>query len=112
MNDPLRLLVINLDMALTGKERRHCEHTMRNSSIKDENGWLFGSKRAYYLSDGGYSRVCADIQDRADGGYRPALFLANVSRDEVFERWNTPEAQRLVAAIKAHLQAYIDKLES
>jgi hypothetical protein len=35
----------------------------------------------------------------------------NVSRDEVFERWGTPEVQELATAIKAHLQRYIDGLE-
>jgi hypothetical protein len=67
-----------LDGVVTGKIARVTRHTASNQAKTIEE-WYFSSERAWYLSDGGYSRIgCTD-----DGH----LFLASVSRDEVKVRW-------------------------
>ncbi len=93
-----------LDAFLTGKTGRDVEHTARNSSIKTPDDLLFGhGDRAYYLSDGGYSRIMATMDDTG------TIFLTSNSRDEVKDRWRfCPE---LIAGVENELKGYLRILE-
>lgn len=80
-----QLAMARLDETLTGKSEQRTEHTASNQAETVE-AWYFGLERAWYLSDGGYSRVCCEENGR--------LFLASVSRDEVKARWTDAVFQR------------------
>ncbi len=76
----LKELLIQLDMALTCRNRQECEHTASNQSF-DVFDLISNS---YYLSDGGYSRICFSFDDDSDDA---GIFLSSVSREEVATRW-------------------------
>jgi hypothetical protein len=80
-----QLAMARLDEALTGKTEHFTEHTASTQAGTPEQ-WYLDSERAWYLSDGGYSRVCCEDNGR--------LFLASVSRDEVKARWTDAVFQR------------------
>lgn len=94
----LQQLMAALDLALTGKD------SSARHGFKNAEAWLTDSERAWYLSDGGYSRVMVsdDIRD-------PHLFLSSVSRREVFERWDAalPQRRAVESLIRRELAQYI-----
>lgn len=94
--------LVSLDMHLTGKDRQTCLHARRNSGIRQPADFLFGpADRAYYLSDGGYSRLVwrGELE-----GY---LDLTSHSRDEVKAKFAEHRARPLVAAVEAHVHVAV-----
>lgn len=84
----LQQVMAQLDKALTGKDdaARH--------GFSNVTRWSMDAEGAWYLSDGGYSRILCDFE----GGCH--LFLASVSRPQVFERWaSTVDARERAEAI-------------
>ena len=81
----IRDLMIQLDMALTGKARHVAEHTASGQGFDPVE------HRIYYLSDGGYSRVV--VNDDCQ------LSLTSSSLDRVKQAWSQPDVQTLIAAI-------------
>ena len=75
--DGLSELLLKLDEFLTKKPRATVEHTQK----RQVEGFL--KCELYYLSDGGYSRVC--LRDNISGDL--FLVLASESRDEVKVLW-------------------------
>ena len=69
-----------LDAFLTGKEWREVVQTAKCQSGKVEDI----NSRTYYLSDGGYSRVCIGLP-REDNAI--PVFLDSVSIPSTVERW-------------------------
>ena len=84
-----RELMIELDMALTGKDRRAAEHTAKQPAA--DIGSFLTTQREYYLSDGGYSRVVADFDGR--------IWPTSNSLARVKEEWEQPNVQRIVSAL-------------
>jgi hypothetical protein len=91
----LQFLLAKLDHALTGKRWKDCFHTARNQHV-DFDSLTSGGDCAYYLSDGGYSRLVVSSQD-----YR--LFLTSNSRKQVKDRWDKCAAER--KAVDDHVRA-------
>lgn len=88
-----------LDAALTRKDWRTVQHTFSNSSIKIPLHFIIGTKRAYYLSDGGYSRICCTENGE--------FFLANVSIDPARANW--VNCKELIADIEALIKEAIQE---
>lgn len=76
---PLTHRLATLDAFLTGKDWKTVLATARGQDSLEEI-----SSRTYYLSDGGYSRVCISLPDAEDMVY---VFLDSVSTDRARERW-------------------------
>lgn len=93
----LQYLLATLDAALTGRPWKDVLHTARYRQATLDNLVFAGGDRAYYLSDGGYSRVYVD--DRDEPVYR--LFLTSNSRDEVKRQWDY--CRELVADVENEL---------
>lgn len=90
--------IVNLDMALTGKDLQAAAHNARNQANILENVVRFiDFKDCYYLSDSGYSRVYMT----KDGGIQ----LTQNSLDTVKAKWETTEgrvaAERFQTAVMA-----------
>lgn len=90
-----------LDMSLTGKVWTTIVQTARNANIDPER-LLFGPEHAYYLSDGGYSRIMARCDDTG------RIMLSSNSRNEVKARWD--DSADLVADVQRHLIDYLATL--
>lgn len=90
----LRDLLIQLDMALTGKPRHAAEHTARGQTLDPL------SDRIYYLSDGGYSRIGLNDSEWP----HCQLFVASESLERVKVAWSRPDVQALAAAIAATIR--------
>lgn len=86
-----------LDHLLTGRPLAQTRHMARQQQrLLDPLELLFDND-AYYLSDGGYSRVLVNADSQ--------LALSGVSRSAVKERWNDPAVQHIVGQINLILTA-------
>ena len=87
----LRDLIVSLDGLLTQKPeeaKRNAEQ--RHKIFSDPITFLeYVSRDAYYLADGGYSRLMINDDEGVRG-------LSGVSLPGVKARWNEPEVQRIV----------------
>ncbi len=70
-----------LDAALTHKDAQTVAQTWRNQLAHHgtPDDWIF-PRDAYYLSDGGYSRLAFSVENRR-------LFLTSNSTEAVFRSW-------------------------
>lgn len=94
MKDTVReCLLILLDCALTGKPYKDAAHAAKNQRGR------FPLNDVYYLSDGGYSRICFDPETGK-------IFLTHNSRDEVREAWEKCEEIR--KALEENCAEFID----
>jgi hypothetical protein len=88
-----------LDAALTGKDQRAVEHNLRGQiEFAEPNNWMMPAD-AYYLSDGGYSRLV----------YWPAarrLSLTSNSIPPARRAWGN--SKELVADVEAELNRAAD----
>jgi hypothetical protein len=93
-------MLIRIDIALAGNAEHDAAHAVRSQSRIAEDPIAFASDSdAYYLSDGGYSRLIWSWEERF--GEQGGLALSAVSRDTVKERWHAdPEVRRLAGAIQ------------
>lgn len=89
-------LLPQLDHLLTGKSMSEVMHTARQQQRLLDPLELLVDDDAYYLSDGGYSRVLVHYTE---------MKLSGVSRAEVKARWHDPAVQSLVQQINAILRA-------
>lgn len=82
---------VKLDMALTEKDQKTCEHTARNQSRLDIYELI---SSLYYLSDGGYSRIRISMD-------KLTAHLASEARAEVQFNWEYagPEIEALNQAL-------------
>jgi hypothetical protein len=93
-----------LDAALTGASAADIWHSL-NFKPKTAKEWLeqaFACKREWYLSDGGYSRVCLN---EVTG----KLFLTSNSTDRVKEAWS--RCAELISDVEVECQMAIEALE-
>lgn len=97
----LKTMLVRLDMALTGKDKATAEQSARNQArvLADPEAFLTMGD-AYYLSDGGYSRVKASDETGR-------LVLLSQSRQEVKDRWQTSTVQREVKDIEDALRQFL-----
>jgi hypothetical protein len=94
---PLLPLVARLDSLLTGRPETETLVTAnRQQHLLDPEAFLTMSD-AYYLSDGGYSRILADDETGR-------LRLSGVSRREVAEMWDTVAVRDARARVEAILR--------
>ncbi len=107
MTDPLSFAdkVQMLDAFLTGKDSRTVAQTYRNAANKTPAQWA-DMRDAYYLSDGGYSRIVC----RLDDDDVPHLFLTSNSLDGPKARWRF--ALELVADVEAEVCEYLSRQPS
>jgi hypothetical protein len=97
----LRDTVIRLDMLLTGKSQGDAERTARNQArLLTSPEPFLTTNDAYYLSDGGYSRVKANEETGR-------LALLSQSRAEVKARWTQPEVRRAIQAVEQVLRDFL-----
>ncbi len=83
-----------LDAALTGKYAQDVAHTWRdNAPLHEPVNWYLHHD-AYYLSDGGYSRLLWNP-------HHSSLFLTSNSRPEVKRRW--ADCKELVTDVEAEI---------
>ena len=82
-----------LDALLTGKDPR----SGRGDPDKLIDTAKFINGEAYYLSDGGYSRLHCN--------YRGELFLGSESRDQVKVKWDNHAVQTTVYRIQKIIEA-------
>lgn len=87
-NTTLEAALIALDVELTGKSRKECEHTARHQKFSDDD---FLGGELYYLSDSGLSRVAFDESGE--------LFLCADAQAAV--RFNWEYADRAIGAVNA-----------
>lgn len=85
-----------LDTLLTGKDSREGRGDWDSIGVDSEEFSMGG--REFYLSDGGYSRVCFGYADKT-------LFLTSNSRDEVEARWE--KAATVRRRIEHHIKEYL-----
>ena len=83
--------ILELDMALTGKDEHACRHNLGNRRFPDPAEWAVDSELAY-LSDGGYSRVF--FKDEVK------LCLDSVSTSEAKRLWKTKSIKALRESIE------------
>lgn len=88
----LKLKLVALDAFLTQKTLRETEQTASHQGCD-----VFSIRRnTYYLSDGGYSRICIHHSDEPMGDC--SVFLDSVSLPKTKERWYL--AQNLVDEVQ------------
>lgn len=88
-----------LDAALTLASWKDVAHTARDNDA-DVERFVYGcGDRAYYLSDGGYSRICCNLDGK--------LFLTSNSRNEVKDRWSlcTGEIAKVEEMIRVYMES-------
>jgi len=86
-----------LDAFLTRKNWATVVHTAKNRNASPAS-MTDGGDCAYYLSDGGYSRICVNI----DTG---RLFLTSNSRQEVKDLWAC--CKEAIADLENDIQEYL-----
>jgi hypothetical protein len=98
----LRDLVVRLDGLLTGRPVEAARNAQQRSYLfADPITFVMEiGQDAYYLADGGYSRLMADEE-----GVRG---LSSVSRQEVKDRWHDPDVQKIVQDLDQLLRDAID----
>ena len=85
-----------LDMALTGKDLNGVSNAICNNAGKaGAYEWLTSIERAWYLSDGGYSRVCYNEETGK-------LFVTYQSTDKVKAAWENCVALRQIIEEMIH----------
>lgn len=92
MRQRLVELDYQLDTILTGKAETFCRRPTTTQQLNPLSNYLGGA--AYYLSDGGYSRIVIDLM-------AGTVFLTSNSLPTPKERWASADAQALVAEIKS-----------
>jgi hypothetical protein len=95
-----QLAMSRLDESVTGKSKRTTEHTARNQP-KTVEAWYLSSERAWYLSDGGYSRISCEDNGR--------LFLTSNSLDGAKERWTDSVFWR--RRVELQILAWLSKIK-
>lgn len=85
-----------LDTLLTGKDARNYKGGPDSIGVELE-GFIEGG-REFYLSDGGYSRVCYSYVTKL-------LFLTSNSRDDVRARWGA--ASSITDRIERNIRALL-----
>lgn len=102
--ETVRALLIMIDHELTGKSLEYCFHTYDHRDR--EPGWLDfdGKMDEYYLSDGGYSRLCSTIiWDQEHGPKAILTFLTQNSRHEVSDRMKNQSTKFLLNLLEKAL---------
>ncbi len=90
-----------LDALLTGRDPRSGRGD-ENKIISMED-FLLGSDKCFYLSDGGYSRICAVLV--GDGENR--LFLTDNSRPAVKSNWDDHHVKLIRQRIDRHISEFL-----
>lgn len=95
----LQQMFADLDTYLTGKDERAVAHTARSNNVSAESLIAGPGDRAYYLSDGGYSRVYIHILSE-----ELPLCLTSNSTDKVKARWKECRELRQAVENEVHRQ--------
>lgn len=98
----LENLVVSLDHLLTGKDEIETARTAAQQRRHLNAEAFLTMNDAYYLSDGGYSRIKADEETGR-------LVLSGVSRQDVIQKWHDPAVQAVKLRIEALLRDFLQE---
>ena len=91
----LQQLFYDLDMVLTSRKSYHGSNDVRNYP-ETVDYWINERYATVYLGDGGYSRIKCD-QIFTDS---PIIYLSDISRQQVKDKYKTDEAKLIVKKIQ------------
>ena len=101
-------LIIKIDIALTGRSEHEAKSTASRQRHLIEDPALFSEiSDAYYLSDGGYSRILWNHYGETAGEYGQ-FSLSSVSTEKAKDKWhNDPDVQNLKKEIQGLVESAI-----
>lgn len=102
MDEPMRDLVVELDTLIVGDPRGAVEQACQQGwKFADPVSFICSTERAYYLSDGGHSRLVFDD----DGG----VDLSGVSTARVKARWRDPDVVAAANRLRDHMRSLVER---